>query len=317
MTDFRNCAATAGIALLLCACAERAGYGPQANTVSQSPARPSESPARARATLYVANVHTSSGDLTGYSLATHAMTYSTSTDLNEPEGIATDAAGAVYVANTYGYDILKFVPPATSPVLKIKDRRFRPTDVAIDSNGDIWVANWCTRKPSCGPGNVQEYSATGKLLHAIRCANLTYYTFLATDKKDDIVVDGEGPYSEYSDAGEIAAGTTHCKTLDSIHVASPGGVEFTSDGNVTVIDQVDVVMRTYAAPHFTNILYVTPFYGVPTPTEDAFVKGDQTFWTSVQGYNGVFEFSYPNGGSPIDSIEGIYFPTGVAIAARK
>jgi hypothetical protein len=272
---------------------------------------------RRTSTLYVANVLTSSGDLYGYSLPALQMTYATSTGLNEPEGITTDSSGAVYIANTYGYDILKFVPPATDPVLRIDDRGFRPSDVAVDSKGNVWVANWCTKKGTCGPGNVREYSGAGNLLHTIRCSNLTWYVFLAIDKNDNVVVDGDPPYGIYSSAGEITAGSATCTTLGSVHTVAPGGVQFLKDGDLTVIDTIDVVMRTYAKPNFTAVIATTPFYGVPTPVEDAFVKGDRYVWTSVQGYNGVFEFSYPKGGNPINSIQGIYFPTGVAITTSK
>ncbi len=304
----------ATIALTMAACGNRA-VPAGAPLVPQSPAR---SPlARSQGTLYVAGVYTSSGVLYGYSLPDLRMTYSTSSDLNEPEGITTDSNGAVYVANTYGYNILKFAPPATGPVLRIDDRGYRPTDVAIDSKGNIWVANWCTRKGTCGPGNVREYSDAGKLLHTIRCPNLTWYVFLAIDKSDNVVVDGDPPYGVYSSAGEIAAGTSKCTTLNSIHTGAPGGVQFTSRGDVAVIDTVDLVMRTYAKPRFMNVIATTPFRGVPTPVEDAFAKGGHDVWTSVQGYNGVFEFAYPSGGDPVNSIAGIYFPTGVAITASK
>ncbi|MBV9334071.1 MAG: hypothetical protein JO146_08680 [Candidatus Eremiobacteraeota bacterium] len=304
-------AATVGA--VTAACANQTAP-PVAPVIPQSPAR---SVPRSQGTLYVAGIYTSSGVLYGYSLPYLRMTYSTSSNLNEPEGITTDSSGAVYVANTYGYNILKFAPPATDPVLRIDDRGYRPTDVAIDSKGNIWVANWCTRKGTCGPGNVREYSDAGKLLHTITCPNLTWYAFLAIDKSDNVIVDGDPPYGVYSSAGEIAAGTSKCTTLSSIHTGAPGGVQFTSKGDVAVIDTVDLVMRTYAKPRFMNMIVATPFHGVPTPVEDAFAKGDTSVWVSVQGYNGVFEFAYPTGGNPINSLQGIYFPTGVAITASK
>lgn len=266
--------------------------------------------------MYVAGIYTSSGVLYGYSLPDLRMKYSTTSSLNEPEGI-TAAGGAVYVANTYGYDILKFVPPATDPALRVDDRGFRPSDVAIDSQGDIWVANWCTKKGTCGRGDVREYSSTGTLLHSIRCSNLTWYLFLAIDKNDNVVVDGVPPYGTYSSAGEIAAGGTSCTTLAAIHTGDSGGVQFTNDGDLVLIDTVDQVMRTYAKPDFTKLIATTPFYGVPTPVEVAFVKSDKDVWTSVQGYNGVFEFAYPAGGNPVNFLQGIYFPTGVAITPSK
>jgi len=312
----RTIGAVTAVAFALCACNGTASYPPSAGASAlRRPYATAHRPSGQ--TMYVASIYTSSGALYGYSFPDLRMTYSTSSGLNEPEGVTTDSSGAVYVANTYGYNILKFVPPATDPVLRIDDRGFRPSDVAVDSKNNIWVANWCTKKGTCGPGNVREYSSAGKLLHTIRCSNLTWYVFLAIDKHDNVVVDGDPPYGTYSSAGEIGAGTTTCTTLTSIHTGAPGGVQFTKNGDVAIIDTVDVVMRTYAKPRFTNVIATTPFYGVPTPVEDAFVKSGRYVWASVQGYNGVFEFLYPEGGNPINSIQGIYFPTGVAITAAK
>jgi hypothetical protein len=313
----RTAFALAAVTLLISGCAGSPVYAPVftgAPALGWTNAKPHR---KHRQTIYVAGIYTSSGVLYGYSFPDLRLTYSTTTDFNEPEGVTADSSGAVYVANTYGYNILKFVPPATDPVLRFDDRGFRPTDVAVDFKGDIWVANWCTKKVTCGPGNVREYSATGTLLHTIRCSNLVNYTFLAIDGQDDVVVDGDAPYGTYSTAGEIAAGSTRCRTLTSIHTGAPGGVQFLKNGDLTVIDTIDVVMRTYAKPSFTSVIATTHFYDVPTPVEDAFVRGDQYVWTSVQGYNGVFEFSYPNGGNPVNNIGGIYFPTGVAVTTSK
>lgn len=310
--------AGAAAALAVAACAGQAPYAPASPLRAYALHRTYATPHRTRRqTIYVAGIYASSGVLYGYSFPALSMTYSTSSGLNDPEGITTDSSGAVYVANTYGYDIVKFAPPATDPVLRFDDRGFRPVDVAIDSKGDIWVANWCTKKGTCGPGNVREYDSAGNLLHTVTCPNLTWYVFLAIDKRDDVVVDGDPPYGTYSSAGEIAAGSTTCTTLSSIHTGAPGGVQFLKNGDLTVIDTVDLVMRTYEKPRFTNLIASTPFYGVPTPVEDAFLKGDHYVWASVQGYNGVFEFSYPGGGNPVNDIGGIYFPTGVAITTAK
>src|SRR5579862_8795475 len=97
-------------------------------------------------TLYVANAGTVSGNaIYGYSLKRLALTYQTTAMLDFPQGIATDSSGDLFVANTFGYNVLKFEPPKTDPTLVVEDRGFRPDDVAIDSHANIWIANFCTR----------------------------------------------------------------------------------------------------------------------------------------------------------------------------
>jgi hypothetical protein len=300
--------------LLLAAAAcggDRTGNAP----LPALPAHSQSTPVKGRGqTLYVTNILTDAGQLLGYSVSTLAVTYSTSTGLNEPNGMAVDKTGAVYVANTYGYNILKFKPPATKPAQTIDDRKYRPTDVALDSKGDIWVANWCTRS-KCAPGNIAEYNSTGELLQRIKCPNLMFYTYLAIDRHDNIVIDGGG--TSYSDAAEIAAGSTECTELPAIHVASAGGVAFLKNGDVTVIDQLDNVMRTYAQPTFSELVATTSFYGVQYLSDTAFESGDRTFFASSEGATAVFEFAYPAGGSPIRTIPNIDFPAGVAIGPTR
>jgi hypothetical protein len=273
--------------------------------------------AASRQTLYVANADSgaSGNALYGYSLRHLRLTYYTTTGLNFPQGITTDGSGAVYVANTYGYNILKFEPPATSPVQRIKDSGFRPDDVAVDANANIWVANFCTKTPTCAPGNVREYSAAGDLLLTITCPNLERYYFLAVDQRNNVVVAGES-HSTGGAAGEIVHGTSSCAPLKAIVVAFPGGVQFTKDGDLTVTDQVYSVMYTYARPKFETLLHTTDLLNIPSPVENAFEKGDSFVWYSVAGYNGVYQFAYPSGGYATNSLSGFSFPTGVAIGPR-
>ncbi|MGA8324921.1 MAG: hypothetical protein WB757_02475 [Candidatus Cybelea sp.] len=284
---------------------------------AQDPRAPSASAVQRPQTLYVANAGTVSGNaIYGYSLKRLALTYQTTSKLDFPQGIATDSNGDLFVANTFGYNVLKFEPPKTDPTLVVEDREFRPDDVAIDSNANIWVANFCTRDERCGPGNVREYSSAGTLLQTIRCPNIARYYFLAVDGKNDVVVAGEGA-SKGGAASEIADGTAACVPLPKVSITFPGGVQFTENGDLSVTDQSYAITYTYAKPSFSTILYVTDLLGIPSPAADAFEKGDAYHWYAVAGYNGVFQFPYPAGGYPSNSLTGFSFPTGVAIGVTR
>jgi hypothetical protein len=317
MTSLRSCVAIA-TALLVPACAgNHAAYSPPVSSSAASQPTPNRiRGASTQSTIYIANILSSGGEIYGFSLPSLSMTYYTNTDLNEPEGISVDAHGAIYVANTYGYNILKFKPPATAPVQKIRVRGYRPTDAAIDSKGNVWVANYCTRRAKCAPGNLQEYTAQGQKLHTLKCSNIKNFTFLAIDKNDNVVTDGWSGHSG-GRAAEVRAGTTTCTPLTSVSFGGPGGVQFTPHGDLTIIDDINLVMVTYAKPNFSTLLSTTHMYGVPDAVEDAFQPGGQYFWTAVAGYNGVFQFAYPVGGNPTGSIDNIYFPSGVAITTKS
>ena len=88
---------------------------------------------------------------------------------NEPWGIATDAQGNVYVADTFNHRIqmfdpdLKFVLAWGGPVSSLDDPEpdafWGPRDVAVDSNGDVWVTDG-------GTGRVIKYRPDGSFIGA-------------------------------------------------------------------------------------------------------------------------------------------------------
>jgi hypothetical protein len=317
MLPIRTCIVIT-LAAAMCACAQsQPAFVPTDRTAQLSgrvqPAHP------IRGTMYVANFATGSvSQLIGYRLRSLELTYSTDDpSLKGPQGITAAPNGAIYVANTYGYNILKFEPPKMRPSQRIPDKGYRPSDVALDSKGNIWVANWCTRKFSCGAGNVREYNRAGTLLQTIACSNLYRPVSLAIDQKDDVVVDGDtDEQSKPNGAAEIPAGSTACVPLPGVQIGDPGGVQFTKDGDLTVIDSLYSIMYTYAKPAFSSVIATTNMYGIPSPFHDAFVPDDDYVWTSVPGAVGMYEFAYPESGNPVNSIYGIYFPAGVAIVPK-
>jgi uncharacterized protein (TIGR03663 family) len=85
----------------------------------------------------------------------------------EPWGVTTDAAGNVYVADTFNHRIQKFDSdlnylsqwgkPASNLDTPEDDAFWGPRDVAVDANGDVWVADG-------GTNRVLKYSPEGELL---------------------------------------------------------------------------------------------------------------------------------------------------------
>jgi hypothetical protein len=91
-------------------------------------------------------------------LATVSFAASTK-PLSYPKGLAVDAKGNLYVANSGGNDILvyntsyKQVPKDT-----ITSNVINPTGVAIDAQGNLWVANYGTSNGGAN-GSIAEYIA--------------------------------------------------------------------------------------------------------------------------------------------------------------
>ncbi len=63
------------------------------------------------------------------------------TDLNQPEGVAVDTAGTVYVTNTYNHRVVKLAAGASSPVELPFTGLNRPSAVAVDAAGTVYVTD--------------------------------------------------------------------------------------------------------------------------------------------------------------------------------
>lgn len=79
------------------------------------------------------------------------------TGLSFPNGMTTDRAGNLYVADEGSGNIYIFRPGETTPATTLDDTAYSPVDVAVDSDGTVYVANigLVGEQP---PGNVVVYS---------------------------------------------------------------------------------------------------------------------------------------------------------------
>lgn len=78
--------------------------------------------------------------------------------INNPNGLALDSKGNLYIANTGGNDILVYNPSYFQLTAKtISSNIIQPTAVAFDPQGNLWVANY--GNSNGGPnGSVAEYT---------------------------------------------------------------------------------------------------------------------------------------------------------------
>ena len=190
--------------------------------------------------------------------------------------------------------------------------------MAVGKRGaQIWVSNICS-VPSCTAGNLEEYSSSGTLLQTVTCSDLYRYYFVGVDKKGDVAVDGEDE-SGIPHVDLVRAGSSSCTPLTSIGLQFPGGVQFTTSGDLAVDDQLALTITTWTAPNFTSSSSTTTLGGgISDPVTFAFVKsdvpkGDKYLWTANAGSGDADEFAYPAGGSPILDVTGIIEPIGVAV----
>jgi DNA-binding beta-propeller fold protein YncE len=120
--------------------------------------------------LYVAdsgNHRVQKFDLDGLFLAEVGGAGSGNGQFNEPWGVAVDAQGNVYVADTWNHRIqkfdkdLKYVTQWGNPASDLKNPKptdfWGPRDVAVDAQGNVWVAD-------TGTSRVLKFDANGTYL---------------------------------------------------------------------------------------------------------------------------------------------------------
>lgn len=118
-----------------------------------------------------------------FSLGTKSVAANTR-PLNYPFGLAVDAKGNLYVANTNGNEVLVYNPSHMQvPSKRISKNVSVPTAVAFDGNGNLWVGN------DGSPASVTQYSPAGiQNTNATLTLGITAPSALAVDGLNDLWV---------------------------------------------------------------------------------------------------------------------------------
>jgi hypothetical protein len=244
----------------------------------------------------------------GYAATGGSPTFTVSSGISGPQGLSANKKH-LYVANTNDSQILVYTPPSTTPTT-ITDTGEFPAGVSVNAKGTaIWVSNICSA-PSCTMGNLEEYNSSGTLVKTITCSNMYRYYFVGSDAKGNVAVDGEDS-SFAPTADVIPAGSSTCTAITPA-LEFPGGVEFTTNGNLAIGDQDADTVTVYAAPSFSTVVSTTSLSGASDPVTFSFNKGDKDVWSANAGGGDATEYAFPAGGSDVLAISGIVEPIGVA-----
>jgi hypothetical protein len=246
------------------------------------------------------------------------------TGLTQPQGITTDKAGDVYVANTNSSNVLEYAPPYTgAPKMTINDPHGFPADVAVSSTGIVAVTNICNA-PKCqiASGNVVIYakgSAKSCATVSDTAFNFTRVMFAEFDSKGVLYVDGmNGGYQ--TSFGLVTGGcnATALTYLNYIYTVSfPGGMQIDKAGNIAFCDEANFVVDTFAPPvndAFGSPTSVMPITGSTFPIGIALLASGKSLYVADSGGSGVAnEYKYTAGGAAENSIAVGGQPIGIAV----
>ena len=223
--------------------------------------------------------------------------------LSEPQGIAADGKGNIYIADTSNSRIQIYAPPYNKGPKTLNDPGEYPSDVSVLNNGEfVAVANIIST--SGGPGNVILYK-NGKIVKTISNATFSRVYFCGFDGNGNLYIDGENSDGS-AVLGEIAKLTTSGKTFSTLTyngtIEFPGGIEVTTDGKIAIDDQEAATIYTFNPPKNGSLgspIATTPLTGSADPVTYAFTKNNKALWIVDAGNGDAAKYAYPAGGSPV------------------
>jgi hypothetical protein len=219
------------------------------------------------------------------------------TGFNQPQGLATDGQGNLYVADTGNSRIQVYAPPYTKKPKTLSDPGQYPEGVSVLNDGEfVAVTNFS--------GSVTLYKK-GKAGPTITVGRVYFCAF---DAEGDLFVDGENSSGNFW-VGEIANLTKGGKTLSMLGyngtILFPGGVAVTTHGKIAILDQEAATIYTFNPPKNGSLgspIASTPLTGASDPVTFVFTKQNKDFWDADAGLAQVDEFAYPAGGSAVKSL---------------
>ncbi len=247
------------------------------------------------------------------------------TNLNAPQGIATDTARNLYIVEVNNLDVSVYAPPYTKGAkLTLTDPGYIPVDVAVSRHGVVGVANQCSY-PSCGTGSVTLYAknSTTACATVTDATNFARVRYVAFDAAGDLFIEGNDSSSRSRIVvGEITGGckAKKMKLLTTTNTLEwGGGVQIDKTDRIALLDydsSAGFTIFTYNQPikgSLGSSVSTTTLTGSQTPEGFAFLASGANLYTVDPGIPGSNEYGYPAGGSPEKTISGFQFPYGVAV----
>lgn len=185
--------------------------------------------------------------------------------LSGPSGISLGSSGArgshggstsapsvdfLYVAISGSAEILVLPPGLSPPIAALSDPGQVPVNVAIFTDGTVYVANQSTTSSGAGSISVYAPGATSPT-SILTCPTFYRVVGVAVDRKGDVFVNQNTMLAK-AEVDEFRAHSTKCRKL-SISEGAAGGAGIDRAGNLLLADTSKDSISTYKAGTFTKI----------------------------------------------------------------
>ena len=242
--------------------------------------------------------------------------------LANPQGMATDRMGNLYVANSGEQNILIWAAGFGGPPIAIADPDGVPSDVDVRDNGAfLGVTNILDDN---GGASVTFYRNGNRVGNVTDPAFEMVY-FGAFDKTGNFYFNGFNTSGEVFVA-VIAHATTGGRTVQYLTtdntIGFPGGVQVNNDGTISIGNQAGLAIYTYNPPSGGSLgapISTTVLGSSVDPVTFAFKIHNHNLYTADVGTLSANEFAYPAGGNPenVITISGATQPIGIAITPAQ
>ena len=220
-----------------------------------------------------------------------------SSGLNNPQGLAADAAGDVFIADTAN-NAIKQWNPGTQQTALLSSAQNSPAAVAVDGFGNVYIAD-------SGNHAIEEFTAPGQQLNTL---------VSGLSNPSGVAVDGQGNvyFSDTSNNAieEWNAASQQVTTLVGSGLNNPTGVAVDTQGNVYFADSGNNSIKQWAS---SNGL-VTPLVssGLNNPTSVA-VDGQGNVYFADTGNNAIKQWNAASQQVTALVSTGLSNPMGVAV----
>jgi hypothetical protein len=224
--------------------------------------------------------------------------YTIKTGLSDPNGMAVDTSGNLYVTNELSSTITIYTPGGVTPIETITTGVNTPFDVAVDSVGDMYVAN-----DPAGQTSYLNFYPNGTTAPSytwyppVSSATITGIALLSPNESDSIVY---ATYYAPDQFGNPQGDVMECYT--GIPQCSSAGYMFGQTAGIAIASPpfepsvpFDFLVSDVSAPGIDNILDSTKIKLFPTPYTPwylAFNANHKSLFVATGGTS-IVEYSYP------------------------
>ncbi len=240
------------------------------------------------------------------------------TQVQDPAGVCSDAAGDVWVVNSASFTIAEYAHGATKPEATLSDASANALGCSVDpTTGNLAVANLGT---AGGGGNLSIYTGAKGNAQKFQDSDLIYFYFCAYDDEGNLFVDGLS--SSYGFVlAELPSGSGKLQTISlNATIDFPGGVawdgsyvavgdQYYKGGHKSAIYQLSVSGSAGTVKGTTTLTDTCDVLQFAIATERV-VAPDDCF--SSAGY-----YDYPAGGSPTKTVSGLTYPVAAALSLAQ